>query len=166
MSTQNNDSSLTSVENKLTWQIDDLISTLINKLATVMLRADRQYNCHIKETDSEMKYLIQVLSLQAIIWSKIRLTADDLISYKKTLNNLNQKIMSSDIFINESTLYSNLNFNEKNMIILSLIKNAQEFNSQCRQIFSQLYKKSKKNLSFVLHENEILKKTDCVYISH
>ena len=63
-------------------------------------------------------------------------------------------------------LYNNLNFSEKNTIILSLIKNAQEFNSQYKQIFNQLHKKSEENFSFILHEDEILKKTDHVYIFH
>ena len=61
---QNSNSSLIFVEDKLTfWQIDDLISILINKLVTVMLRTGRQYNCCIRKTDFEMKYLIWVLSL-------------------------------------------------------------------------------------------------------
>ena len=126
----------------------------------------RQYSCHIKETDSEAKYLIWVLSLQAITWSKIRLITDNLVSYRKILNNFSQKTMFSDIFISKSTLYNSLNFSEKNMTILSLIKNIQEFNLQCRQISSQFHEKSEKNLSFVLHENEILKKMNHVYISH
>ena len=97
---------------KLTfWQIDDLISTLVNKLVTVMLRAGRQYNCNIRETDSKAENLIWVLSLQATTQSKIRLTADDLVSYNKT-SSLNQRTMSSNIFISK-----------KNLSILSLIKN-------------------------------------------
>src|SRR5437762_91456 len=98
-------------------------------------------------------------------------------SYRKTLNSLSQRIVSSDIFISqkimfsdilisESTMYSSLNPSKKNMTILSLIKNTQEFNLQCRQISSQLCEKLKENLSFVLHENEILKKMNHVYISH
>ena len=74
--------------------------------------------------------------------------------------------MFSDIFINEFILYNSFNLNEKNTIILNLIKNTQKFNLQYRQIFSQLCEKLKENLSFVLHENEILKKTDHVYISY
>ena len=74
--------------------------------------------------------------------------------------------MFSDIFISESILYSSLNFSKKNTIILNLIKNTQEFNLQYKQISSQLHEKLKKNLSFVLHENEILRKMNCVYISH
>ena len=147
MSTQSSDSSLISIENKLTWQIDDLISTLANKLATVVLRADEQYSCCIRETDSETECLIQVLSLQAIIWSKIRLTADNFMLYKETLNSLNQKTVFLSIFINQkivllsifvskSTSYNNFNFSKKNTIILSLIKNTQKFDLQCRQIFN------------------------------
>jgi len=74
--------------------------------------------------------------------------------------------MFSNIFISKSTSYNNFNFSKKNTIILNLIKNIQEFDSQYRQIFNQLHRKLKKNLSFVLHKNEILKKTDHVYISH
>ena len=107
-----------------------------------------------------------MLSLQATTQSKIKLTADNFVSYRKTLNNFNQKIVFSDIFISESTSYNSFNFSKKNTTILNLIKNAQEFNLQCRQISSQLCEKSEKNLSFILHENEILKKTDHVYISH
>ena len=132
----------------------------------VVLETDEQYSCCIKETDSEMKCLIWVLSLQVTTWSKIRLTADNLMSYRETLNSFSQKIVSSDIFISESTSYSSLNFSEKNTTILSLIKNIQEFNSQCRQISSQLHEKLKENLSFVLHRNKILRKTNHVYISH
>src|SRR6266487_219672 len=131
-----------------------------------MLETDRQYNYHIRETDSETECLIQVLLLQATTQSKIRLTADNLMSYRETLNSLSQKTMSLSIFISESTLYSSLNLSKKNMIILSLIKDAQEFNSQCRQISNQLHEKLKENLSFVLHENEILRKMNHVYISH
>src|SRR5947207_15558137 len=142
------------------------MSILVNKLVIVMLRADRQYNYCIKETDSEMKCLIQVLSLQATTQSKIRLTADNFMSYRKTLNSLSQKTVFSDIFISEFMLYSNLNFSEKNMTIFSLIKNAQEFDLQCRQISSQLHEKSEENLSFALHRDEILRKTDHVFVSH
>ncbi len=133
ISTQNSSLSSISVKNKLIlWQIDDLILTLINKLVTAVLRADKQYNYYIRETDSEMKYLIWVLSLQVTTWSKIRLTADDFVSYRKTLNSLSQRTVSSDIFISKSTLYSSFNLSEKNMIILSLIKDIQKFNLQCR----------------------------------
>ena len=106
------------------------------------------------------------MSLQATTQSKIRLTADNLMSYRETLNSLSQRTVFLSIFISESTLYSSLNFSKKNMTILSLIKNIQEFNSQCRQISSQLHEKLKENLSFILHENEILRKTNCVYISY
>ena len=133
MSIQNSSSSSISVEDKLIlWQIDDLISILVNKLMTAVLKTGRQYSCCIRETDSETKCLIWVLSLQVITWLKIRLTTDDLISYRETLNSLSQRIISLNIFISESTLYNNLNLSEKNITILSLIKNAQEFDLQCR----------------------------------
>ena len=119
-----------------------------------MLRAGRQYNCNIKETDFKAESLIQVLSLQAITQLKIRLTADNLISYSKT-SSFSQKTVFLSIFINK-----------KNLSILSLIKNIQKFNSQYKQISSQFHRKSEKNLSFILHENEILKKTNYMYISH
>ena len=140
-----------------------------------MLRVSRQYSCNVRRIDSETDSLIQVLSLQVMTQSKIRLAADDLVSYRKTLTSLSQKTVSSDIFISQkimflstliskSTMYSNIS--EKNMIILNLIKNTQKFNLQCRQIFSQFCRKLKKNLLFVLHRNEILRKMNHVYISH
>ena len=74
--------------------------------------------------------------------------------------------MLLNISVSEFMTYSSLNFSEKNMTILSLIKNIQKFDLQCRQISSQLCEKSEENFSFVLHENEILRKMNCVYISH
>ena len=129
-----------------------------------MLEADRQYSYHIKETDSETEYLIQVLLLQATTQSKIRLTANNLMSYKKTFNSLNQKTVFLNIFISEFTSYSNLNFSKKNTIIFNLIKDTQEFDLQCRQIFSQLCRKSEENLSFILHKDKILKKMNHVFV--
>ena len=140
------------------------MSMLVNKLMTVMLEMSEQYSCHIRETNFETEYLIWVLSLQAITWLKIRLTTDNLVSYKETFNNFSQKIVFLSIFISEFTSYNNLNFSKKNTIILSLIKNTQKFNSQCKQIFNQFHKKLKKNFSFVLYKNEILRKTDYMYI--
>jgi RNase H-like domain found in reverse transcriptase len=58
MFTQNNDSSSISVENKLTWQIDDLMSTLVNKLVTAVLEMNEQYSCCIWKTNLEIKCLI------------------------------------------------------------------------------------------------------------
>jgi hypothetical protein len=46
-------------------QVDDLISTLANKLATAIHRAGMQYSL-IKVSDSQARSLIRVLSLQAI----------------------------------------------------------------------------------------------------
>src|SRR5438034_3478194 len=143
------------------------MSILVNKLVTVMLETDRQYSYNIRKIDLETDNLIQVLSLQAMTQSKIRLTANNLMSYKETLTSLSQKTVSSDIFIiSESTTYSSLNLSKKNTTILSLIKDIQEFNLQCRQIFNQLHEKSEENFSFALHENEILKKMNCVFVSH
>ena len=78
---------------------------------TVILEVDRQYNYNIRETDSEAENLIQVLLLQVTIQLKIRLTADDLVSYNKT-SSLSQKTVFLCIFISE-----------KNLNILNLIKN-------------------------------------------
>ena len=115
---------------------------LVNKLATAVLETGRQYNCYIKETDFEMKNLIQMLSLQAITQLKIKLIADDLVSFRKALKSFNQKIMFFDIFIRKtvffdnfikkSTFFDNLNAREKKSSILNLIKNVQEFDSLCK----------------------------------
>ena len=62
------------------FQIDKLMSSLVNKLATAVLRADEQL-CRVKNDDSETESLIRMLFLQAITQSKIRLTADNLESF-------------------------------------------------------------------------------------
>src|SRR5436190_12123440 len=103
-----------------------------------------------------------MLSLQITTQLKIRLTINNLVLYRKTFNNFNQKIVFLSIFINKFILYSSFNFSKKNVIIFSLIKNVQEFDLQCKQIFNQLLEKLKKNLLFVLHKNKILKKTNHV----
>ena len=59
------------------FQVGKLMSSLINKLATAVLRAGKQLCC-VKNDDSEAESFIRVLSLQAITQSKIRLTADNL----------------------------------------------------------------------------------------
>ena len=51
-----------------------------------MLEISKQYSCNVRETDSEAENLIQVLSLQVITWSKIRLTADNFVLYNETSN--------------------------------------------------------------------------------
>lgn len=139
---------------------------LANKLATVMLETDRQYSCHIQRTNLKMKCLIQMLSLQAIIQSKIRLTADNLVFFRKTafFDNLIQKAAFFDSFTRETTFFDSLNIRKKKFSILNLIKNTQEFNSLCKQIFSQLHRKSKKNLLFALIKNEILRKMNHVFV--
>src|SRR5436305_13173386 len=79
------------------------MSTLVNKLATaVLIRVGEQYSCQIRDIDSETEDLIQVLSLQAITQSKIRLAADDLELYRKT-SSFDQKIVSLSIFISLET---------------------------------------------------------------
>src|SRR5205809_3742377 len=59
------------------FQIDKLMSLLVNKLATAVLRAGEQL-CHVRDDDFKAESLIRVLFLQAITRSKIRLTADNL----------------------------------------------------------------------------------------
>ncbi len=119
---------------------------LVNKLATVVLiRADEQYDCQVRDADLKTEDLIQVLSLQIITQSKIRLTADDLESYRET-NNLNYretndlnyretndldfKEMKSST-LNESEL-NDLDVVKNKSSILSLIKDIQEFDLLCR----------------------------------
>ena len=97
-----------------------------------------------------------------ITQSKIRLTADNLESYRKT-NNLNfRKTKSSTLNKSES---NDLNIVKNKSSILSLIKDTQEFNSLYRQISSQLHRKSKRNFSFALIRNEILRKMNHVFVS-
>src|SRR6266487_4408271 len=97
-----------------------------------------------------------------ITQSKIRLTADNLESYRKT-NDLDfRKTKSSTL--NKSEL-NDLDVMKNKSSILSLIKDAQEFDSLCRQISSQFHKKSKRNFSFALIENEILRKMNHVFVS-
>ena len=115
---------------------------LVNKLATAALEMNRQYNCHIRETDSETESLIQVLLLQAITQSKIRLTADDFVSFRKAFESFSQKTAFFNIFIRKiaffdnlikkSTFFDSLNAREKKLSIFNLIKNAQEFDLLCR----------------------------------
>ena len=49
-----------------------------------------------------------------------------------------EKCVSVDCFVKESMLSSSLNVCKKKSSILNLIKDIQEFDSQCRQICSQL----------------------------
>ena len=135
---------------------------LVNKLATaVLIKADKQYSCQIRKINLETKNLIQVLSLQVIIWSKIRLIANNLELYRKT-SNFDQKIMFSSIFINFEIVFSDI-FAEKKSI-LNLIKDIQEFDLLCKWISSQFHRKLKKNSLFALIENEILKKINYVFM--
>ena len=128
--------------------MSNLILMLVNKLVTAVFEADEQLCC-VRDNNSEAENLIQVLLLQAITWSKIRLTVNNFILFRKTLlsKNLSQKIMFLSIFT-ESTIYNSLNVNKKKLSILNLIKNIQEFNLQYRQIFNQLCEKLKKK-SFI-----------------
>ena len=127
--------------NLMLWQIDDLISMLVNKLATAaLIRAEKQYSCQIRDINFKTENLIQVLSLQAITWSKIRLTADDFELYKET-SNFDQKTVFLNILISFETEFLNfsisfetvfLNIFAEEKSILNLIKNAQEFDLLCR----------------------------------
>src|SRR5437667_3916739 len=148
------------------------MSTLVNKLVTAALEMCRQYSYHIRETDSETKYLIQVLSLQAITQSKIRLTADNLmllvvknIILSQTTS-LTQKTASSFSSLTQKSTssFNSLIIDKKKSSILDLIKDIQEFDLQCRQISSQLHEKSEENSSFALIRNEILRKMNYVFI--
>ena len=104
------------------------------------------------------------------------MTVNDLVLFKEALKSFNQKIeffdifikkiMSFNNFIKESTFFDNFNIREKKSSILNLIKNAQKFDLLCKQISSQFHEKLKENFSFILHENEILRKTDHVFVSH
>ena len=67
--------------------------------------------------------------------------------------------------IDSQIVFDNLNIRKKKLSILNLIKNVQEFNLLCRQIFSQLCEKSEKNLLFILIKNEILRKMNHVFVS-
>src|SRR5438034_5398022 len=97
-----------------------------------------------------------------ITQSKIRLTADNLESYKKT-NDLDFKETKSNT-LNESEL-NDFSVVKNKSSILSLIKEAQEFDLLCRQISSQFHEKLEKNFSFALTENEILRKMNHVFVS-
>jgi len=141
--------------------MSDLILTFVNKLATAVFKMSEQL-CHVRDSDFKVKDLIQVLLLQVIIQSKIRLTANDFMSFRKTFS-LSQKTVSSDIFT-EFMTYNSLNISEKKSSILNLIKDIQEFNLLCRQISNQLYEKSERNLSFTLIKNEILKKMNYIFV--
>src|SRR2546421_2458064 len=112
-----------------------------------------------------------------ITQSKIRLTADDLKLYRKTIN-LNEKTVSSSIsasleteslsfFISFETESSDffISIMKNKSSILNLIKEIQEFNSLCRQISSQFCEKSERNISFALIKNEILRKINHVFVS-
>src|SRR5436190_16849188 len=106
------------------------MSMLVNKLATaVLIKTDEQYSCQIRNVNSETEDLIQMLSLQAITQSKIRLTADNFESYKKT-NNFDQKTVFLNISVSLETEFSNFFIKKKS--IFNLIKNAQEFDLLCR----------------------------------
>ena len=86
---------------------------------------------------------------------------------KKELN----KICSCRIILNEykQHIFDDITYYDENavkfLIILNLIKDIQEFDLQCKQISSQLYKKHSKNLSFILIKTNILMFEDYVFVS-
>ena len=123
--------------------------------------------------------------MQVITQSKTRLAADNLELYRKTndldyretndlnyreTNDLNYR-KTNDLNFRE-TKSSTLNKSESNDLnvvknkssILSLIKEAQEFDLLCKQISSQLCRKLKRNFSFTLIKNEILRKMNHVFM--
>jgi len=136
-------------DDSMSEQISNLMSMLVRKLATVaLIRTGRQYSCQVKSADSETEDLIQVLSLQTITWSKIRLTTDDLKLYRETID-LNEKTVSSSILASLETEFSDffisfgtgssdlfISIVKNKSSILSLIKEVQEFDLLCRWISS------------------------------
>ena len=121
-------------EDLISEQINNLILILVNKLIIIMLiRVSRQYSYQVKDTDSETEDLIQVLLLQMITWSKIRLITDNLKLYRK-INDFDFRKMKSNILNKFES--NNLDIMKNKSSILSLIKDAQEFDLLCRQIFS------------------------------
>ncbi len=77
-------------ENK--FQVNKLMSILINKLVITTYKAGKQYSL-VKSNDSETKNLIKVLLMQIITWLRIKLATNNLMLYimKKTtfFNNFN-----------------------------------------------------------------------------
>ena len=61
------------------FSVDKLMLSFVNKLATAVTKADKQYS--VMNSDSQAESLIEVLSLQATTQSKIRLIADNLVSF-------------------------------------------------------------------------------------
>ena len=108
-------------------------SLLIILLVITVFRINKQYNYNIKKINLEMNNLIQVLSLQAMTWLKIKLTANDFISFSQKTMFLsifiNLKIVFLDILINKFMTYYNADVSKKNIIIFNLIKNIQDVDS-------------------------------------
>src|SRR5947207_1141937 len=59
--------------------VDKLMLSFVNKLATAVTRTGRQYS--VMGSNFQTESLIEVLSLQVTTQSKIRLTADNLMSF-------------------------------------------------------------------------------------
>ena len=73
-------------------------------------------------------------------------------------------IEDGDSILQEPTLFSSLTIGKEKFSILDLIRDAQEFDPQYRQISSQLRGKLERNFSFTLAENSILRKADCIFV--
>ena len=81
----------------MTWEIvedmsvNKLILLFLNKLATAVLKVNKQSFCALLNIDFSTQELIEVLSLQVITCSAVRLAADDLdsLSMKLSDNKLN-----------------------------------------------------------------------------
>ena len=150
------------------------MSSFVNKLATAVTRAGRQYS--VTDSNSQAESLIEVLSLQVTTQSKIRLTADNLVSFVFK-NSVAEECVSVDHLIKKSTSSSSLNVCKKKSSILNLIKDVQEFDPQCRQICSQLHDCISQDFllaltpqhmlqSYSVIKNEFLTFADRVFVPH
>src|SRR2546421_11962771 len=99
---------------------------LVRKLVIVVLiRVSEQYSCQVKNADSETEDLIQVLSLQTITQSKIRLTVNNLKSYRKIIN-LNEKTVFLNILTSLETEFLSFSISfetESSDLFISIVKN-------------------------------------------
>ena len=148
--------------------------SFVNKLATAVTRADRQYS--VMNSDFQAESLIEVLSLQVTTQSKIRLTADNLMSFVFE-NSIAEECVSVDCLIKKTMLSSSFNVCKKKSSILNLIKDIQVFDLQCRWICSQLRDCISQNLllalalqrmlqSYSVVKNGPLTFAGCVFVPH
>ncbi len=66
--------------------------------------------------------------------------------------------------IQETIPFDSLTIGKEKLSILELIRNAQELDSQCRRISSQLCRKPERNSLFALAKNSILRMADHVFV--